>query len=62
MAVLAERPSLVEKIFITRDYSPEGVYQLRLCIDGAWQIVVIDDLFPCDHQKRFLYARVRKLP
>ncbi|KRX00369.1 hypothetical protein PPERSA_10868 [Pseudocohnilembus persalinus] len=47
IACLAERPALIERIFITKNFNEQGVYRVRLCINGQWQVVTIDDYFPC---------------
>jgi len=47
LSCLAERPNLVERLFITKEANPEGVYRLRLCKNGEWVTVTIDDYFPC---------------
>ena len=47
VASIAERPSLVERLFVTKDYSPNGVYRLKLCKNGEWVTITIDDYFPC---------------
>lgn len=44
---LAERPALVERIFVTKEYNDQGIYQLRICKNGEWQNVIVDDYFPC---------------
>ena len=47
VSILAERPALLERIFLTKDYNEAGLYQLRLCHNGEWQTLVLDDYFPC---------------
>jgi len=33
-----------------------GVYRLKLCKNGVWQEVTVDDNFPCDASGSLLYA------
>lgn len=40
-------PHLVERLFITKEYNEEGIYRLKICKNGEWQEVVVDDYFPC---------------
>jgi len=44
---LAERPKLVENLFITKTKNKEGVYRIKFCKNGEWVEVTIDDYFPC---------------
>ncbi|VDK85153.1 unnamed protein product [Litomosoides sigmodontis] len=50
LAVIAERPDILDQIFLTKVYNPWGVYQIRLCVDGHWQVVLVDDFLPCYSQ------------
>jgi calpain-15 len=47
MASLAENPAMVRRLFITDSYNEFGIYQLRICKNGEWTVVTIDDYIPC---------------
>jgi calpain-15 len=57
MAVILENPSLLKKIILTKEYNKEGCYLVRLCHNGEWKTVMVDDLFPCNSYGELLYSR-----
>ena len=58
LSVLAENRKLLEHIFITKEYSNTGVYAMRLCKDGQWTDVIVDDRFPCIADGRLAFCKV----
>ncbi|XP_062585564.1 calpain-D-like [Saccostrea cucullata] len=57
VSLLAQREELLREILITESYCAEGLYQVRLCKDGNWKTVIVDDRFPCDKHGNLKYAR-----
>ncbi|CAI4223615.1 unnamed protein product [Auanema sp. JU1783] len=47
MALIAERPDILDSVVLTKVYNPYGVYQIRICVDGTWCVVTVDAFFPC---------------
>lgn len=60
MAVLAQRPELIEKLFVTKEYCSQRVFPIRLYIDGKWTTVVIDDLLPYHDDGYPLYSNPKE--
>lgn len=52
-----QRPQLIRSLFpYNQEYSEQGVYLVRLCKDGLWRYVVIDDNLPCNRNKGLCYT------
>ncbi len=48
LAALAKKyPAIFTKIILTKEYNPEGKYEVRLYVDGEFKTITIDDYFPC---------------
>lgn len=57
LSSLAERPEMVRRLFVTQEYNPDGVYQIKLCKNGEWVIVTIDDYIPCRYNGGPMFSR-----
>ena len=47
LAGLAEQPHRIKRLFINDRENKFGVYGVRICKNGEWKEVVVDDRFPC---------------
>ena len=47
IGAMCEYPGLIAKMFVQKEYNPEGYYSLILFLDGEYQIIYVDDYFPC---------------
>ena len=56
LSVLADRPHLIDRILLTKQYNPEGAYAVRFFYDGEWKRVIVDDMFPTEHGQ-LVYGR-----
>ena len=58
VANLCKFPSLIMKLFKTKQTNPDGFYEIILFIDGKPQIVIVDDYLPVEKRyKRPVYAQ-----
>ena len=57
LASLGEMPQLVERLFITQTYSEQGLYRVKICKNGEWVEVTIDDYFPCTQNGGPIFSR-----
>ncbi len=56
LCVLANRPELLSKTLITKQYNPSGLHQISLCRRGEWVIVNIDDYLPCNREGKIIFS------
>ena len=57
LASLAERSALIERLFITKTVNKEGIYKIKLCKNGEWVKVTVDDYFPCHPMGSPVFSR-----
>ena len=61
IAVVAQRPDRLQRIFAPMEGAPDGCVRVQLFVAGAWQTITTDDRLPCDAEGRLLYARSLEL-
>ncbi|XP_050682748.1 calpain-D [Leptidea sinapis] len=59
LAVLAESSALVRSV-VVRAEPERGAYQLRLCKDGRWLTITLDDQLPCNKKGHLLYSQAKR--
>lgn len=47
LCALASKPLYITKLFLNPEYNEQNLYRIRMCKDGEWQNVTIDDYVPC---------------
>jgi hypothetical protein len=47
LSLIARRPELVIKLFLTVEYNKNGIYAMQFCRGEEWIKVVVDDYLPC---------------
>jgi Calpain family cysteine protease len=45
LACMSEKQGLIEKVFSKID-TERGLYSIRICVDGAWEEIIVDDHVP----------------
>lgn len=57
IAALCEIPELIVGLFRTLKVTKNGYYEVVLNINGVWQVVTLDEYFPCDkNSKQFVFC------
>jgi len=49
---LCETPERIKKIFLSEDINSSQVFGVRLCKDGEWKEIIVDNFLPCDNRKK----------
>jgi calpain-15 len=60
LALITERPKMLEHILLTKTINKEGVYLVRLCHNGLWKTVIVDDCFPCNQYRQLAYTQANR--
>ena len=48
LSVLAEKSERIIRLFETTEVNEYGLYSIKICKNGEWQNILIDDFFPCN--------------
>lgn len=47
LSAIAEFPKRIRDIFETEEPNPVGCYAVKICINGEFRTILVDDQFPC---------------
>lgn len=50
LSCLSEVPGAIEDLFVLKKQNEFGCYAVKICKDGVWKEVVIDDYVPCGNE------------
>lgn len=59
LSSLAEKSERIERLFEDQDINDQGCYYVRLCVDGIWRFILVDDFTPCSLNNRPVFAQPR---
>ena len=51
LSVLSEYPDRIKRLFVSKEQNDHGAYAVRICKNGEWKEVVVDDYIPCHRRK-----------
>ncbi|CAF1323097.1 unnamed protein product, partial [Rotaria sordida] len=60
LSLISERPRMLQHILLTQNINDEGVYLVRLCHNGLWKTIIVDDSFPCYFDDMLLFSKARR--
>lgn len=49
-----------KKVLTTKEINDRGIYSVRLCKDGEWTQVIVDDRFPCQLNRHLAYSHCHR--
>jgi len=59
LALITEQPRILRQILLTQTINDEGIYLVRLCHNGLWKTVIVDDCFPCTFDKQLVFSQAK---
>ena len=60
LTLISEQPRLLQHILLTKTINPEGVYLVRICHNGLWKTIIVDDCFPCTKYKHLVFTQAKR--
>mmetsp|Transcript_33133 Transcript_33133/g.44606 ORF Transcript_33133/g.44606 Transcript_33133/m.44606 type:complete len:148 (+) Transcript_33133:110-553(+) len=57
LSCISEFPHLVTRLFLTPKANELGLYRVKLCKNGEWTVVTLDDYFPCYPNEGPIFSR-----
>ena len=60
LALVCEQPKLLEQIVATTTVNKTGAYLIRICFNGLWTPVIVDDFFPCTKNKYLVFSQAKR--